>query len=153
MLNKILRKGSFDAGHRVMFQKFKELKRIGCSWIDLNLDHTFIVNPLDHEIIKTCQVLKSNYFEMHLLDSKGSCNPTVENICKKIYFAITRLLETKNLKLLQIKVYETANCVGTCLGLSTEEILEFERHTDYVKSIAAYKEKLGQLEYDSRKRS
>ena len=117
------------------------------------MDHTFIVNPLDQEIINTCQVLKSNYFEMHLLDGRGSCNPTVENICKEIYFAIGLLLETKNLKLLQIKVYETANCVGTCLGLSTDEIRIFQSHTDYVKAIKAYKEKLGQLEYDSRKQT
>lgn len=181
MLNKISRKGNFDAGHRVMFQKFKcahlhghryeyemefgyeevldlgyaidfsELKRIGSSWIDLHLDHTFIVNPLDVEIIKTCKLLKSNHFEMHLVDSRGSCNPTVENICKEIFFAISLLLETENLQLQQIKVYETANCIGTCLGLSVDEIEIFNSSKAYVDSILDYKKRMGQLEYDARK--
>lgn len=181
MLNKIIRKGSFDAGHRVMFQRFKcahmhghryeyelvfsyeemqeigyaidfsEIKRIGGAWIDAHFDHSFLVNPLDSGVIKLSQELGSNYFTMHLLDEKGSCNPSVENIAKEIFFAIQILLENENIKLAEVILHETANCIGICSGLSAHEQKVFRSNQGYVKQIAEFKNKLGQIEYDSRK--
>jgi 6-pyruvoyltetrahydropterin/6-carboxytetrahydropterin synthase len=181
LLNKIIRKGSFDAGHRVMFQRFKcahlhghrydyelqfgfnemqdlgyaidfsEIKRIAGSWIESELDHCFIVNPLDLGVIKLSEELKSNIFKMHLLDEKGSCNPTVENIAKEVFFAVQNLLENENLKLEQVTLHETANCIGICSGLSANEQKIFKSHSGYLESLLAYKKNLGYLEYDSRK--
>ena len=80
----ISRKGSFDSSHRVMNERmkcfnqhghgyaysltfsfesiesigyaldFKEIKRIGCQWIDDKLDHGSIYNPLDVDFINPC---------------------------------------------------------------------------------------------------
>lgn len=180
-MNKIIRKGSFDAGHRVMFQRFKcahmhghryeyeleftygemqdlgyaidfsEIKRIGCAWIDANLDHCFIANPMDAKVIAVSEELNSNIFKMHLLDKQGSCNPTVENIAKEIFFAIQTLLENDNLKLARVVLHETANCIGVCEGLSEAEKQIFKSHTAYIQQLNEYKKKAGQIEYDSRK--
>ena len=181
MLNKIIRKGSFDAGHRVMFQRFKcshmhghryeyelefsyqqmqdlgyaidfsEIKRVGCAWIDSQFDHSFLVNPLDVRIIKLSEELKSNYFKMNLVDDKGSCNPTVENIAKEIFFAVQVLLENKNLKLERVVLHETANCIGVCAGLSAEEQKIFRSNEMYLEKLIEHKTIAGSLEYDSRK--
>lgn len=180
-MNKIIRKGSFDAGHRVMFQRFKcshmhghryeyelefayhemqdlgyaidfsEIKRIGCAWIDANMDHSFLANPLDAKVIALTEDLKSNIFQMHLVDSQGSCNPTVENIAKEIFFAVQSLLENANLKLARVVLYETANCIGICEGLTAREVEIFRSHHSYVQELAEYKKKSGQIEYDLRK--
>lgn len=181
MLNKIIRKGSFDAGHRVMFQRFKcshlhghryqyelefsyqemqaigyaidfsEIKRIGCAWIDSQFDHSFLANPLDEKVIRLSEELKSNYFKMHLIDSQGSCNPTVENIAKEIFFAVQTLLESENLKMDRVILHETENCIGICAGLTPEELKVFRSHQAYVQQLNDYKNKMGFVEYDSRK--
>ncbi len=181
MLNKIIRKGSFDAGHRVMFQRFKcahmhghryeyelefsyrqmqdlgyaidfsEIKRIGCAWIDSHFDHSFLVNPLDQGVIQLSEELKSNYFKMNLIDEKGSCNPTVENISKEIFFAVQVLLEDENLKLSRVILHETANCIGICAGLSEKEQNVFKSNKNYLQKLMDFKIKAGNLEYDSRK--
>lgn len=180
-MNKIIRKGSFDAGHRVMFQRFKcahmhghryeyqlefsykemqdlgyaidfsEIKRIGCAWIDKNMDHSFLTNPLDTKVILLSEELKSNFFRMHLVDSQGSCNPTVENVAKEIFFAIHTLLGSENLKLDRVILHETANCVGICEGLSSREFEVFQSHRGYVQELLEYKKKAGSVEYDLRK--
>ena len=84
----ITRKGTFDSGHRVMNERmkcfnmhghtylyelefefnsmeaigyaidFKEIKRVGCQWIDDMLDHGFIVNPKDDDVIKACAKIR-----------------------------------------------------------------------------------------------
>lgn len=180
-MNKIIRKGSFDAGHRVMFQRFKcshmhghryeyqlefsycemqelgyaidfsEIKRIGCAWIDSNMDHSFLANPLDLKVIGLAEELGSNIFKMHLVDSNGSCNPTVENIAKELYFAVHTLLSSSNLKLERVILNETANCIGVCEGLSANEFEIFRSDKVYLKSLTEYRSNAGNVEYDSRK--
>ncbi len=180
-MNKIIRKGSFDAGHRVMFQRFKcshmhghryeyqlefsysemqdlgyaidfsEIKRIGCAWIDSQMDHSFLANPLDMKVISLAEELGSNIFKMHLTDLKGSCNPTVENIAKEIFFAIYTLLSSDNLKLERVTLHETANCIGICEGLSEAEIKVFCSHKDYLEQLNDFRSRAGKIEYDSRK--
>ena len=123
--NFVTRKGKFDAGHRVMHERFKcfnlhgheyhyeltfsylsqahlgyaidfkEIKRIACSWIDDAFDHGFIANPRDEVIIEACKKIKSKLYIMHLIDKEGFCNPSAENIAKEMFFAVSRLLDEK----------------------------------------------------------
>lgn len=181
MLNKIIRKGSFDAGHRVMFQRFKcanihghryeyelefsyeqmqelgfaidfsEIKRIACVWIDNHLDHSFIANPLDSEIIQLCEKLPSKCYKMHLIDSLGSCNPTVENIAKELFFVVSELMNSQLIRLDKIILHETENCIGVCAGLTQTEIKIFKNNNDFITSILNFKKNSGELEYDIRK--
>jgi 6-pyruvoyltetrahydropterin/6-carboxytetrahydropterin synthase len=96
MKQTITRKGSFDAGHRVMHEKvkcfnvhghlyqyelafrygsmkdigyaidFKEIKRIACQFIDDYFDHGFIANPMDKVMIDACVDLNSKIWIMSL---------------------------------------------------------------------------------------
>jgi 6-pyruvoyltetrahydropterin/6-carboxytetrahydropterin synthase len=96
----ITRKGSFDAMHRVMNEKFKcfnihghtylyelsfgfgnveqigyaidfkEIKRVMCQWIDDHLDHAAILNPYDDELIRVARKLKSKFWIMSLNGKK-----------------------------------------------------------------------------------
>jgi len=117
----ITRKGSFDAGHRVMNERmkcfnihghtylyelvfsfssmeeigynidFKEIKRVGVAWIEDNLDHAMILNPHDYDMIETCEKLNSRSWLMSLHGSGIYCNPTVENISKELLMAMHSL--------------------------------------------------------------
>ena len=109
----ITRKGSFDSGHRVMNERmkcfnihghtyiyeltfefnemeeigyaidFKEIKRVGCQWIDDLLDHGFIVNPKDEAVINACKLTTSKIWYMSLNGKDEYCNPSAENIAKE----------------------------------------------------------------------
>jgi len=127
MINKqtITRKGTFDAGHRVMNERmkcfnlhghtyiyklkfefstmeeigyaidFKEIKRIACEWIDLFLDHCMIMNPKDVKVIDTCIEMESKSWLMSL-NGTDYCNPTAENIAKEIFLAMEILFRGAN---------------------------------------------------------
>jgi len=179
----ITRKGSFDSMHRVMFEKmkcfsvhghtylyeltfsfstiedigyaidFKEIKRIGCQWIDDILDHGAILNPKDTIMIEATAKVKSKSWLMSLNGEGEFCNPSVENIAKEIIMAQDILFEpfNPNLRVHAITIYETPNCFTTCYLSS---ITELERTNFYVtnyKNIKAYGDKLGIVEYDERK--
>lgn len=178
----ISRKGNFDSGHRVMNEKFKcfnvhghtylyelvfefdsmkeigynidfkEIKRVGCQWIDDLLDHGMILNPLDKELIGTCISLESKYWLMSLNGSAEYCNPSVENIAKEVFLAMEYLFEEhKGLKLHKVIIYETPNCATTCF----ENSITLEEHHNFLivreEKLKKYKEKKGMLEYDDRK--
>jgi 6-pyruvoyltetrahydropterin/6-carboxytetrahydropterin synthase len=117
----IERKGSFDAGHRIMNEKtkcfslhghtylyelsfefesveqigyaidFKEIKRVGVQWIEDNLDHGIILNPKDQDVIIAADATKSRRWFMSLNGEGEYCNPTVENVAKELFLAIERL--------------------------------------------------------------
>ncbi|MBY0501913.1 MAG: 6-carboxytetrahydropterin synthase [Alphaproteobacteria bacterium] len=121
-LNTLTKKGKFDAGHRVMHERFKcanlhgheyhyeleftypelkdigyaldfkEIKRVACQWIEDILDHAFIANPQDKIIIDACHKINSKLYLMNLVDEKSYCNPTAENIAKELFFIISTLL-------------------------------------------------------------
>ena len=108
----ISRKGNFDSGHRVMNERmkcfnihghtylyeltfefnemeeigyaidFKEIKRVGCQWIDDLLDHGMILNPKDTELIQTTRNYGTKLWLMSLNGEGEYCNPSVENIAK-----------------------------------------------------------------------
>lgn len=118
----VTRKGKFDAGHRVMFERFKcanvhgheyhyelrlrwdqcdeigyaidfkEIKRLGCQFFDDVFDHGFIANPKDEHLITACQAVGSKLYLMNLTDKDGFCNPTAENLAKEMFFAVSILL-------------------------------------------------------------
>lgn len=111
------RKGSFDAGHRVMNQNFacknmhghtylyklvfaynqeenigyaidfKEIKRIGIQWLLDFLDHGMILNPEDGVLIQAAKDSQSKFWLM-TLENGNFCNPTAENIAKEIFLAM-----------------------------------------------------------------
>lgn len=178
----VTRKHKFDAGHRVMHERFKchnlhgheyhveltfsyevpkslgyaidfkEIKRIGCTWIDEYLDHGMICNPKDEKLIALCQELGSKFYVMRLTDDKGFCNPSAENIAKELFFIISVLLnqtdETK-LTLEKLTLHETVNCYVDCVGIEQEDWDRLVK-SDLWRNLISFKTKLGELEYDDR---
>ena len=181
----ITRKGSFDSGHRVMneymkcfnihghtylyeltfsFEQmeeigyaidFKEIKRVGCQWIDDILDHGMILNPKDESIIKTTKELNS---KLHLMSLNGKgefCNPSVENIAKEIFLAMEILFDEVykdkqlGLNIHSITLYETPNCYTVVDSVPEIERSNF-RKANY-QTISSYAKEKGVLEYDETK--
>lgn len=122
MKQTITRKGTFDAGHRVMYERlkcfnihghlyqyeltfeydqlqdigyaidFKEIKRIACSYIDDRFDHGFIANPRDDIMIDACSRLNSKLRLAPFANDEGFCNPTAENISKDLFLSTHYLM-------------------------------------------------------------
>lgn len=178
----ITRKIEVDLGHRVMHERvkcfsihghrvtialtflfyrqadigynidFKEIKRIGGSWLDDMMDHGFVANPHDEHIIKACKATKSKLYLMSLGGKDAYCNPTAENIGKEIYLAMELLFESfADLEIHAVRYYETPNCwVDTVArSITKEERKYFLAYRG--PEIKTYALKKGQLEYDSRK--
>ena len=180
----ITRKGSFDSGHRVMNERmkcfnihghtylyelefefnemeeigyaidFKEIKRVGCQWIDDILDHGMILNPQDTKLIETTKDYGSKLWLMSLNGKEHYCNPSVENIAKEIFLAMMVLFNPAiypNLKIHKVTIYETPNCSTIC---SKESISDVEAATwmgvRYAE-INQYATEKGIFEYDDRK--
>ena len=174
-LNTIIRMGKFDAGHRVMHERFKcfnlhgheyhyrlqfsysdsldlgyaidfkELKRIGCQFIDDHFDHAFICNPADTSVLKCVQETSSKNWVMNL--HPGFCNPSAENIAKELFYCISFLLNDTNLRLEKLTLHETVNCYVECMGLSDKE-LQFLSVLDSM--LLKYKIDKGTIDYDER---
>jgi 6-pyruvoyltetrahydropterin/6-carboxytetrahydropterin synthase len=177
----ITRKGTFDSAHRVMNEKmkcynlhghtylyelqfsfnqmenigyaidFKEIKRVGCQWIDDKLDHGTILNPYDQHVFLACEATKSKMWHMSLNGAGNYCNPSVENIAKEIFLAVGFLLNNKYLKLQKVRLYETPNCFTDCFmdSITNEEKENFMKF--HLSDLEKYKQDLGTVEYDDRK--
>lgn len=179
----ISRKGSFDSGHRVMNEKmkcfnihghtylyelefefnemesigyaidFKEIKRVGCQWIDDILDHGMILNPQDTKLIETTISYGSKLWLMSLNGENEYCNPSVENVAKEIYLAMEVLFESyrNTLKIHRVIIYETPNCATTCIN----ESISLDERRNWIKTkfneVHNYAIEKGILEYDDRK--
>ena len=178
----ISRKGTFDSGHRVMNERmkcfnmhghtylydlefefnemehigyaidFKEIKRVGCQWIDDILDHGFLVNPHDESVIAACKATHSKIWYMSLNGEHQYCNPSVENIAKEIFLAMEILFEKyNNLKIHKLTIYETPNCCTTCIS---ESVSDRERD-NWMRTnrthVELYRDEKGYVEYDDRK--
>ncbi len=176
----ITRKGTFDAGHRVMNERmkcfnlhghtylyelqfefskskdigypidFKEIKRVGCQWIDDHLDHGMLINPKDMYVIDVSDKLNSKKWIMSLNGEREYCNPTVENISKEVFLAISYLLDDSMLRLERVRLYETPNCYSDCFGRSLSQKERDNFIAVHEKALTIYKNKLGTLEYDDR---
>jgi len=178
----ITRKGTFDSGHRVMNERmkcfnmhghtylyelefefnemedigyaidFKEIKRIGCQWIDDMLDHGFIVNPLDIEVIKACKATKSKMWFMSLNGQNQYCNPSVENIAKEIFLSMQVLFKKySNLKIHKVILYETPNCYTECIEDSISNFEKMNWLMSNEEGIVFFRDEKGTIEYDDRK--
>jgi len=178
----VTRKGTFDSGHRVMNERmkcfnihghtylyelkfefnemeeigyaidFKEIKRVGCQWIDDILDHGMLLNPQDTVLIETTKSYGSKMWLMSLNGEGNYCNPSVENIAKEVFLAMMVLFQPyKNLKIHEVIIYETPNCSTICSkeSISNDEVVKWmtSRYTE-VNQYAIAK---GVVEYDDRK--
>jgi 6-pyruvoyltetrahydropterin/6-carboxytetrahydropterin synthase len=176
----ITRKGSFDSAHRVMNERmkcfnlhghtylyelvfefdsmkdigyaidFKEIKRVGCQWIDDYLDHGSILNPQDTAIIESCIKINSKLWLMSLNGQDKYCNPSAENISKEIFIAVSFLLNSQTMQLAKVRLYETPNCYTDCFAKSisqseTDCFLSAHRY-----NLAVYKANKGSVDYDDR---
>ena len=178
----ITRKGTFDSGHRVMNERmkcfnihghtylyelefefnemeeigyaidFKEIKRVGCQWIDDLLDHGMILNPQDTALVQLTKEYGTKLWLMALNGENNYCNPSVENIAKEIFLAMTVLFATyKDLRIHKLTIYETPNCYTTC----TKESISAEEAQNWMKvrfkEVLEYAQEKGTVQYDDRK--
>ena len=177
----ITRKFEFDAGHRVMNERmkcfsahghryvveltflfsssqeigyaidFKEIKRVGCQWIDDFWDHGFLLNPEDLNLIQTLELIGTKIWLM-TLNGTNYCNPTVENMAKELFLVQEELFSHYlDLSIHSIRIYETPNCWTDCSlnSISNEErenFLFFNR-----ERLQSYVTTKGTIEYDDRK--
>lgn len=180
MIQYITRETEFDASHRVMNEKvkcfnqhghrfkviltfsfeeteeigyaidFKEIKRIGCQWIDDMLDHAAIYNPEDVDFITPCKKHHTKLWLMSLNGEGKYCNPSVENIAKEIFLAMEILFQNYNkLKIYKVTIYETPNCYTECIGVNNLE--KFNWIKNNYERVEKYAEDKGFIEYDDRK--
>jgi len=179
--NSITQKGKFDAGHRIMNERFKcfnihghefhyemtfgydevldlgyaidfnEIKRIAGQWIMDTFDHAFIANPKDEIMLAACREIPSKKYVMNRIDLSGDCNPSSENIAKEIFFAVSTLLNNQNIRLTKFVLYESSNCYATCTGLIDKEWNQLKNIKEFYEGLLRYKEDRGRLEYDRRK--
>jgi 6-pyruvoyltetrahydropterin/6-carboxytetrahydropterin synthase len=184
----ISRKGNFDSGHRVMneFMKcfnihghtylyeltfsfenmeeigyaidFKEIKRVGCQWIDDILDHGMILNAKDELLIQTTREYKTKLWLMSLNGEGEYCNPSVENISREIFLAMEILFDEvyKNsetgLKIHRVTIYETPNCWTEVKAASITDRERDNFRKARFDEVKAYADEKGVLEYDDRKK-
>jgi 6-pyruvoyltetrahydropterin/6-carboxytetrahydropterin synthase len=130
---------------------FKEIKRVGCQWIDDMLDHGFIANPKDTVYLSAAQVEGSKIWEMSLSGKGKYCNPSVENIAREIVLAMEILFsQYKALDIAHIILHETPNCSTKCYkgSVPPEEKENFCKARE--KEIRAYAKEKGIVEYDDR---
>ena len=66
---------------------FKEIKRVGCQWIDDLMDHGMILNPKDEQVIQVVQNLNTKLWLMSLNGEGEYCNPSVENVAREVFLA------------------------------------------------------------------
>lgn len=189
MRQTITRVGEFDAAHRVMnerikcynlhghrfkyeltfsFQEenglgyaidFKEIKRVACAFIDDYLDHGMIANPKDEVCIKACKDLGTKLWLM-TLNGTEYCNPSAEHISKEMFMALNALMSDDNLRLENIRLYETPNCWVDCdckCISSHDEFMFFETKQEFKSGatcwkdeINNYKKEKGVMDYDDR---
>jgi 6-pyruvoyltetrahydropterin/6-carboxytetrahydropterin synthase len=178
----ITRKGTFDSGHRVMNERmkcfnihghtylyelefefnemeeigyaidFKEIKRIGCQWIDDILDHGMLLNPQDTKLIETTKEYNSKLWLMSLNGKDNYCNPSVENIAKEVFLAMVVLFQSyRNLRIHKVTIYETPNCSTICLKESISDLEAKNWMETNYEIVAQCANNKGIIEYDDRK--
>jgi 6-pyruvoyltetrahydropterin/6-carboxytetrahydropterin synthase len=139
-----------DIGYAI---DFKEVKRVGCQWIDDILDHGMILNPHDIQLIDVTKALGSKMWLMSLNGKENYCNPSAENISKEIFLAMMVLFEqySKTLKISAIKLYETPNCYVLCKKESISDVEAQNWMEANYEKVHDYALEKGKMEYDSRK--
>lgn len=144
---------AFDQSEAIGYAiDFKEIKRVGCQWIDDILDHGMILNPMDTQLIDTTKALNSKLWLMSLNGEGKYCNPSAENIAKEIFLAMEVLFkEYDNLAIHKITLHETPNCFTTCILESITPIERMRWNDCRRTEVARYANAKGIVEYDDRK--
>lgn len=88
---------------------FKELKRIAGDWIDNNLDHAAILNPMDVDFIELIENMNLRLYIMGL-GYVGDINPSAENLAEEILFSLRVLFVKHPVEVRKVRLYETPNC-------------------------------------------
>lgn len=141
---------------------FKEIKRVHMEFIDRYLDHGTIVNPQDAQVIDLCKRLNSKLWIMGVGTTPyfnevnaPYINPTVENICREIYFIlafITNILFKEYIFLEKIVLYETPTCASEYTtdssAMSSNNLPNTIKHI-----VELFCKEVGVVEYDRRKLS
>lgn len=131
---------------------FKEIKRVGCQWVDDILDHGMILNPKDTLLIDTTNAYGTKLWLMSLNGKGEYCNPSVENIAKEVFLAMMVLFQSyKNLKIHKVTIYETPNCSTSCIRESISEEEARNWMSIRYEEVNKYAEDKGIMEYDARK--
>ena len=177
-MNLICRKSSFDAGHRVMNQKFKcfnlhghtyllelyygfndiaeigyavdfsEIKRLPEAWIQKMMDHGMILNPADEDLIQLCE---RNGFTKYIMSlDQEYCNPSAENIGAEILLAAGYLLEDakSGLYIDHITLWETPNCKVEIGSVDPARAMNFYEQRQ--TQLDEFKASKGKITYDDR---
>lgn len=163
----------FDAAHRVMNEKvkcfnlhghrfkvemtfeyfskgslgyaidFKEIKRIGCAWIDEHLDHTCILNPKDTELIDLC---KKNNWRLYIMGfgQDEDINPSAENLAAELFYILKQLFSGENLSLVNLRLYETPNCWVDA------QVYDYVMDDKGINSLRDWRREKGEMNYDIR---
>ena len=163
----------FDAAHRVMNEKvkcfnlhghrfkvemtfeyfskgslgyaidFKEIKRIGCAWIDEHLDHTCILNPKDTELIDLC---RKNNWRLYVMgfNRDEDINPSAENLAAELFYILKQLFSGENLNLVNLRLYETPNCWVDA------QVYDYVMNDKGLNSLRDWRREKGELTYDIR---
>lgn len=163
----------FDAAHRVMNEKvkcfnlhghrfkvemtfeyfskgslgyaidFKEIKRIGCEWIDEHLDHTCILNPKDTELIDLC---KKNNWRLYIMGfgQDEDINPSAENLASELFYILKQLFSGEKLNLVNLRLYETPNCWVDA------QVYDYVMNDKGLNSLRDWRREKGEMTYDIR---
>ena len=131
---------------------FKEIKRVGCQWIDDILDHGMLVNPHDKVVIDAAKATGSKIWFMSLNGNGNYCNPSAENIAKEIFLAMEVLFSKyENLRIHSIVLWETPNSSTTCIAESIDPAEKDNWLLTNEDAVALYRDSKGYVEYDDRK--
>lgn len=163
----------FDAAHRVMNEKvkcfnlhghrfrvemtfeyfskgslgyaidFKEIKRIGCAWIDEHLDHACILNPKDTELIDLC---RRNNWRLYIMgfNRDEDINPSAENLAAELFYILKQLFSGENLNLVNLRLYETPNCWVDA------QVYDYVMDDKGINSLRDWRREKGEMNYDIR---
>ena len=94
---------ALDVAGRVI--DFSALKELVGGWIDVRLDHSFIVNPLD---VAMLDFLEENA-QRHFVMPKQLSEPSAENIAKLVYDVASELVRPRGIIVERVRFYETPN--------------------------------------------
>lgn len=122
---------------------FKEIKRIVGEWIDEKLDHSYIANPQDENLIKLCRDNKWKLYVMGM-GKDGDINPSAENLASELFYVIGHLFYNMDVTLSKVRLYETPNC-----WVETDSF-DYVASKDFIMEIKQWREDKGVVNYDMR---
>jgi 6-pyruvoyltetrahydropterin/6-carboxytetrahydropterin synthase len=92
-----------DALGRVI--DFGIIRQLIGGWIDARLDHAFLLNADDKEVLEIF-----NRYPQWKVYRMTSGNPTAENIARDIANTARELLQPSGVRVVNVRIHETENC-------------------------------------------